>query len=369
MRKDRTVACEKCFADRKLIAFVQEGGQMGDCPWCRSGNVATISLVDLGDAFREVARTYEPVDGLGGDGIGFLLQQDWNVFSDLIEADTDTRDELAVAILEAGLHPKHDIDEPDYRGGFRTGSESLVEDWYARIERVLTGGAAGQLELTDLDGFPDRLVIAVEDMIVDLPEGSQFVRARLHKPRGRREWLSPSEMGPPPADVTPSQRANRKGEPVLYLASDENTAVAEIRGWRGAVIAVAPVTTTRQLAVVDLTVSVLEGGPFFDEMIAWRIEMSSLLARVAEELSRPLIPDEQERLYLVSQYFADIVRSAGWDGIKYPSAMGNGYHLVLYNAGAVVASAPRYVRVRGISFELEHLSEGEWPYEQILYDA
>jgi hypothetical protein len=144
--------------------------------------------------------------------------------------------------------------------------------------------------------------------------------------------------------------------------------VAEVRGWRGAAIALAAVTTTKALSVVDLTAKTDVSSPFFDDEIAWRVEVRSLLVRVAEELSRPLIRGEEIKLYGVSQLFADMVKKAGWNGIKYPSAQGEGYNVVLFDPSVISVSDPEYIRVLNVTFDLQVLRDGEPPYEQLPFD-
>ncbi len=136
MSKLRDVACDRCFHDAELVAWIREHGKAGACPWCDARNAYTVPLVDLGPLFREVAQIYEPSDSGGGDTIGYRLQDDWDVFSDRIERDPDRRDRLAIAILKAGLHPKDDVDEPDYAGLFRDPASELEDQWEGRIEAL-----------------------------------------------------------------------------------------------------------------------------------------------------------------------------------------------------------------------------------------
>src|SRR5437016_306279 len=53
------LVCEGCFSDPKLREFIREHGEAGSCPWCGASGVATVPLVALGSAFREVARLYD----------------------------------------------------------------------------------------------------------------------------------------------------------------------------------------------------------------------------------------------------------------------------------------------------------------------
>jgi hypothetical protein len=158
---DRGAACEACFRDEKLVEWVREHGKAGVCPWCASQAVHVIDLDELGPIFREVAQIYTPSEGLHGDPIGYLLQEDFEPFSELIEADTDLRDELAAAILNAGL-TKDDVDEPDYDGYFHRATSSLEENWDSQIDRLFRREADNHwsnLSRVDPTGLPDQFTV------------------------------------------------------------------------------------------------------------------------------------------------------------------------------------------------------------------
>jgi RES domain-containing protein len=327
-----------------------------------------VPLRDLGPLFRDVVRIYAPSDGWGGDAIGYLLQEDFNVFSDLIEADPDVRDRMAVSILESGLS-KDDVDEPDYAGGFNSSPSAIEDDWETEIELIF------QSVDQDPGRFPQtlygpgaefrRLDAALENLATNLPIGTEFYRARRHEPRSRKAWFDPDEMGAPPPANAESQRANRKGEPVLYMASDIETAVAETRGWRGAVVAIATMQTIRELGVVDLTADLKVSSPFFRDNLDWELNLNAAVYRIGKDLSRPVLRGEKDTLYKATQHFCDIVRRVGLDGLVYPSALGPGRNVVLFDPTAAVARSVEYLRIRGVAFTSENLRDQEDPYEDL----
>lgn len=209
-RPERAVACEACFSDNKLIELIRTQGHIGVCPWCGSSDVRTIRLEEIGPLFREVAAIYSPSDGLHGDPIGYLLQEDFGIFSELVEADPDLRDDLAIAILQAGL-TKDDVDEPDYAGGFHRTNSSLEEDWDDQIDGLFRRREPSRSEVltNSIDQIEfDPFDIAIEDLSTELPRGTMLVRARLHEERRRVEIYSLEELGAPPAENVKPQRAN-----------------------------------------------------------------------------------------------------------------------------------------------------------------
>lgn len=358
--------------------FIRDNGERGRCAWCGSRNRFLIPLTKLGNIFRDVTVIYDEVEFGHGDQISFLLQEDWSVFSEAISEASDGRmQDLCVAILEAGLHPKDDVDEPDYRGSFHHEESWLEENWSSQLEAMLTGkrlrrdvGVPFDAEEDDggLPPLPDSVEFAYEELVDVYEEGRTFYRARIHEDRSRKDRFGATDLGAPPPDKTPDGRANRAGEPVLYLASDENTALAEKRPWRGAAVAVAKMKLRERSRVINLLNLKIPTSPFFEEHLAWELQLSGLFHRLSEELSRPIMPNETPRLYVPTQHLCDLIRRAGYDGVAYPSAMGPGSNVVLFDPTAAEAIDLVYVRVGLVRLDYEEILPTHEVYEEGHFD-
>ena len=95
MNHEDSIACHRCFRDKALIDFIRKQGKRGWCDWCGGRNVYVVSLYELGYIFRDAVSIYEQ-DDTCSDSISFLLQEDWEVFSDKVEQDPDLMQELTV---------------------------------------------------------------------------------------------------------------------------------------------------------------------------------------------------------------------------------------------------------------------------------
>jgi RES domain-containing protein len=359
----RDYACVNCFRDERLVEWMRRNGSPGNCGWCGKLDTIVVPLPLLGSEFRTVASVYEPTSY--GESLGYLFEQDWDLFGLVVSANTSMRDELTTAILEAGLHPNDDPDAPDYRGTFERDESDTADEWDAHIEYIM-GQRPEPPEYSDFVGERwSPLNLAIEDAITTVPAGAVLYRARLHEERSRFERYRPSEMGAPPPIKARGLRANRQGKPALYLASDAATAIAEIRGWRGAAVALAQFETKRDLRIVDLVSLRKIASPFFDESLSWKLDLFGILNRLAEELSRPVLPGEEGKLYGATQYFSELVNRAGFDGIAYPSSLSElGTNTVLFDVWAARATSVRYIRILKVSH-----TEEEIPEEAQLYDA
>ena len=281
------VVCHRCFHDKALRSWISEEGRKGTCPWCgRTGFL--IPLERLSEPFREVASIYVPVDGpeayTEGDLISTLLDDNWGVFDDQIQSD-DLAQELAVAILYADLRPKERFDYPDYEGFFRYEEDWLENHWDEKAYAALTG----DLPSADKEGLervgrdidetlPDQIEIAFEDLARQLSADLLLFRARIHKVRTRTARFERHELGAPPPEHATAGRANRAGEPVLYLSTNKSTALAEVRAWKGASVALVEVRTKRDLLLVDLDQRRPLKSPFLCRIVAMACATGCALA-------------------------------------------------------------------------------------------
>jgi len=373
------VACHLCFQDRELQDWIKaEGRKGGACPWCgRRGYL--IALARLSEPFREVASLYVPVEEgpdayQRGEWISFLLDDGWGVFSDRIQSD-DLAQVLTLAILYADLRPKERLDYPDYTGFFRSQDSSLEENWDEKADAALSAEMpepdkqeVESHERDIADELPDVMGIIFEDLSLSFDEGKILHRARVHDDRTRKQRFASSEVGAPPPEKAKAGRANRDGHPVLYLASNRSTALAEVRAWKGAAVALAEARTKRRLFLVDLSRPRPIKSPFFVEHLRWRVELTRLLYRLSGDMSRPVMPHEEEVLYRPTQFLALLIKSNGYEGFIYPSAMGSGANIVLFNPGDVTIGPPSYVRVKRVGCFSEPLDPYDDVYEEGPYD-
>jgi RES domain-containing protein len=370
-------ACHLCFDDRALRTWIKdESKRRGRCAWCcRIG--ALIPLTRLSEPFRAVADFYREASGPPsgweqGEQLGFLLNDNWGVFSEAIQI-ADLSQELAVSILRADLYGKERYDHPDYDGLFIQHASSLEEHWDSLAIERLEGPLADALDVKPIiedvqGGLPTQLATAFEDLAVTMQAGTVMFRARVHDERKRKERYSKSEVGPPPDGKAKAGRANRKGHPVFYMSTNPSTALAEVRSWKGAAVALARLELSRDLLLVDLAQAKRVESPFFSDLLKWEVDLAALLARLSDDMSRPVMPQEEEILYRPTQLLAMAIRAAGYDGFRYPSAMGSGKNVALFHAGDAAVLDVGYVRIKRAAYFWKSLGDHEDPYDEGPYD-
>ena len=370
--------CTKCFQDDFLKKYIQQVGKLGDCDYCGSLNRYGVDAGELRDKFLVLLDSYEEV-AVGentlpdddpenyGDFLAAKLQEDWEMFSDKL--DYGQMRNLLDNIYNSYLSPRElysgdgvDVDSiwTNAEGNFAyRGPEEYWSSFaiYIKNDRRFV--------------FEDDIVAGIADPIKWLPEylegtsiilkeGEKLYRARVGpnpQPYGSRSTWPKEEMGPPPREITPAGRANSKGIPVLYAASTEATAIAEVRAWKGAFVSVATLDINQDLRIADLSeLPYLTESPFaYEESseLSSKLEEQRLLRRFAGELSRPIAPNEAEIEYLPTQYLTEIVQSSNFEGLLYPSAMGEGKNIVIFDYDRVRIVELRLIEIENVVFSYE----------------
>jgi hypothetical protein len=177
-----------------------------------------------------------------------------------------------------------------------------------------------------------------------------YFRARLGGIEERYAITKPfphTQMGTPPKAKATAGRANPAGIPYFYVAEKEMTAVCEIRPFLGGVVTVASIKPRAALQLVDLTKIRSLKSPFGNAAIQVELEKNAFLNILNCELSKPVNPALAEIEYVPTQYLTEVILDAGYDGIRYKSAMhSGGFNSVFFNQDKLeISSATKLVKV------------------------
>lgn len=144
----------------------------------------------------------------------------------------------------------------------------------------------------------------------------------------------PPERMWPLRDSASEGRANPKGIPYLYMATDKDTALAEVRPWIGSLISIGMFKTTRNLKVVNCAVHKRNTRIYFKQPSPSERE-AAVWADIDQAFSKPVTPSDKTADYVPTQIIAELFKDAGLDGVAYKSALGDGINLVLFDLDAV----------------------------------
>ena len=221
------------------------------------------------------------------------------------------------------------------------------------------------------DDFLREVARTSKTRVRDLPAGFGLWRAQLgHDWRPHyqdEEYINdfpaaypPSRMKPPPGRATEG-RANPKGIPVLYLATQRQTAMSEVRPWLGSLVSCAHYETIRPLTIVDLSVNHGGGFVFFlSEPDASKRE-KAVWTQIDQAFSKPTTAADDAADYVPTQVIAELFKTEGHGGIAYKSAFGDdGYNIVLFDPEDANLTSCGLFEAKSLMFSFEETDNPYW---------
>ena len=366
------LCCKECFSSPTLRCLISEKGTSGDCECCMAQKVPVVEARTLAGSFGWIDDVYYAADELDetnvdgtcvrvkGKRLSDLVQTDWQLFSDgfrqdmrerflkVVMPEDDRGKELWGRRREIAAHPSM-VEQWQAIGGNLVNSRRFFPDVEIRDrdwpKQLHAQGEFAPLWASTLKWLPPIL----ERLAGHLP-AQAYWRARINKD-GRREPYPACKMGPPPPDEATGGRANPHGIPYLYLASDITTAISEVRSGMGAYVTVGEFELKGKLKIADFMMPQSFKDPFACAWVKGKVpielESIELIRHFNTIMSTPMSKSDRELDYLPTQYLSELILIMGFDGIKYESALGTGFNVVIFKPSlAAVKGKPQLHKVR-----------------------
>lgn len=333
------LCCPECFDDRALRdqLFPSLNPGQGTCDFCGTADTLLVEPNRLSNYFELLVNVYEPREG--GKSLVEWMKDDWQLFSHQ-RMDIAHAKELLGEILDNG---------EIVRTGF-VPSASYISEGLAQWDKLRDEMMYANRWFLDVTIDQDRLKQLL-DMLIAPPLPRQWYRARI---RTEDQVFPIENMGAPPRRRSSNGRANPAGIPFLYLGSQPDTAVAEIRPHTGEVACVADFTIP-EIKAVDLRNPRKLVSPFIltdaSEISQLRADLP-FLERLGEELTRPVQPAGAAIDYIPSQYLCEFIKKSGFDGVVYRSSVSDGINLALFNPNKAVGGKVELYNVTKVSVEV-----------------
>jgi hypothetical protein len=165
----------------------------------------------------------------------------------------------------------------------------------------------------------------------------------------------------PLPDQAIAGRANPAGIPFLYLATEQDTALAEVRPWLGSEISLAKLKVIKDLSLINISTNqetnkslhLDEPIPEIREQIVW--------SKIDNAFSKPISSQDNSTDYVPTQIISELFKNHGDDGIVYKSKLGKGLNVVLFDIeSAEVISCDLY-SLDSMNFSFSKISQGKIP--------
>ncbi|WP_028605538.1 RES family NAD+ phosphorylase [Ottowia thiooxydans] len=361
--------CQNCVADKYLRAeIISRGDPVPDCPICKRGGGLALSTDDelLARIVRALIRLnfseWDYNTHLGGMQLRKLVFSSKLIFDYPEDADESAFD-AAFQQIEGmgGWYPQSD-EEISLGGGYWDGRVlfGLRAERDRAVENLVN--ASLQRNWHEIEPEARQLIRSLKnDITLKLNAGQKYYRGRIgvHS-RLKKVFCNPSEfpftylpysgkdIGHPPMLHASEGRFNRTRVSILYLASDRETAVAELRPHPGHLISTASFRLERDMVVANF--GDLDIRKFLHDD---RLRELRTILSLADILNVPVQP-EHRFLYAATQLIADAVRAEGYNGLIFNSSVAFGFNLVCFdpNDCTVIASSEEIHEVRSLAYEL-----------------
>ncbi|MBB2170366.1 RES family NAD+ phosphorylase [Gluconacetobacter aggeris] len=339
--------CADCVGDPWLQKDMFTSGRDRRCAFCDRPGITW----DVAELARRTDRVYRRVVGRYHDAEHWRRRREAQHPREIVETLLQCDTELADAVLSE-MGGGDGANEPDEQYLITIpAASSHSEDWQGFCQslestsRFFNDQAARLLE--DLLGSPPAEAVVTVGPGTEQP---RLFRARLAvDPVEVAKMLADpaAQFAAPPPALRRAGRMNAAGIPVLYLACEEETALAELRPALGAEVVIAPLAPQRPLRLLDLSRLGDSKVAYFHPELALLEGRRRFLAEFGWQISRPVPPHQESIGYLPTQCVADYLAnkaSPRYDGVLYPSALRQrGRNIVLFaHALSVGADDPRF---------------------------
>jgi len=324
--------CENCIKDKVLHSIIlKEFEEIGKCNICQSENVKKINSDKFIDYFEMLLEIYHKNED--GEELYKLFQDDWGIFlNEQIACD------LVSIVVPYSKNKKYS----------RKIETDLVSNLWESFKEEIKHNNRFFPKFKDfeLEHFKEWL----RELKNENLRKKFLYRARISDDK---QIIPKENMGKPPAKFIKSGgRANPVGISYLYTATNQKTAIAEVRPHKGEVIAIAKIKITEKLILADLRNPRLDTSPFaiLNMQINEIYKYINLLQHFSKELSKPVIPKEAYLEYLPTQYLSELIKDIGYDGFIFKSSVSNGDNVVLFSEDKIKIDNIELYSIDNITF-------------------
>lgn len=383
---DETHFCEFCASDNELRLEIQDRGVRAQrCPTCKRKSVRTLSAEDR--RVKQIVRALIRInysewhynEHIGGDSLYNLMSKGKVVFDFDKNIDYPLPDEIWCAIeQDLGWYPESEEDITLGGGYWDGGILDAVRGGHSDFVRRLVNNALKNNHFEIESVVRDKLKTLSTYLVQVIPAGSEFFRSRVgvssrfspvfNEPGYPTEYkyqaYHSADIDRPPLHLATEGRFNRTRVSVLYLASDANTAVSELRPHPGHLVSTSSFRSTRDLKVANF--ASFDARDFLSDS---KLEQLRDILSIADLLNVPVQP-EHRYLYSITQLFSDALRLEGFEGLVFKSSVGEGVNLTCFVADAFtpISGSEAVYEVSSLRYELRNMPVIGEDYDRDKYE-
>lgn len=343
--------CIRCFKDSLLQKTIEEFGTIGDCDFCSSRNVKVYDISsqnEISDKIIDLIQTYDVSLCKEAKQLKVALHDDWNIFSGGIEAIQTLV--LALCAPYPGMDStcdrflKNVIIPQAYDEDYINDYGVVKGQSWQQFSDEIKYGNRFHSNLFNGDALSSFLSVDVKE----IKPTDKLFRARI---ASDISGFKIKEMGAPPKELRRQGRANPDGIGVLYLASNEQTALNEVRANVFDYVTIGTFKAKKNLRIVNLS-AISELSPFsFAELASFYINRD-VLREMAAEIAKPQRRSDSPLEYLSTQFISEFVKAQGYDGVAYDSTLNNGgRNFAIYDENSFKCVSVKTIEVTSVEYQ------------------
>lgn len=169
----------------------------------------------------------------------------------------------------------------------------------------------------------------------------------------------PLERMKPLEDSALEGRANSKGIPCLYVATDKETAMSEVRPSLGSIISVGYLKLMKDIKVLDFSVEhgKMNFNIIFKEKPSQEEIVKAVWLEIDNAFSKPTKASDSKSDYAPTQIISEYIKSKGYDGIAYKSSFSDGHNIALFDLDVADVVRCSIFQPLKIKIEFEQVQE------------
>lgn len=341
--------CDNCIKDKYMKRFISENGSIGNCLICEAEKI-TCDIADKGFStmlkssirYHYTERVYNSHWGGYSDWLDIFTSE--NEIFNFIMPDryySNNKYELVYDVFDQieGHISDYSTDVSLYYGGARLEhyAMSVELDYSYKVLEIKQNLDSINYQFL-INKFNDvmkpvlnrvktsihkdgyyRARIGIKEHLFD-PESAYF--EQVDKVFIPYIW---KEIGEPPMKISAEGRLNRKGSSFLYLATDKQTAISEVKPSTGQYLSIGKFKFRENKDGWEI--ADFANLDFYDFSSSDEdIERFVILNSIKKELSIP----NPDRDYRFTQLISDVLILNGFHGILFTSSVSDGQNLVVF---------------------------------------
>ncbi|NMH66232.1 RES domain-containing protein [Shewanella salipaludis] len=336
--------CQNCFNDSYLYDYIRyQAIELDTCGYCKSKDVLTVEPNSLCVLFEPLVDAY--ILDENGKTLVDCFRDDWFLFS------SSKMNSQAMQVLLGEILDDANVVRKLYSLPISP-SDTTLKVW-EEFKEELKHSNRFFIKKQINEQILSQMFPYITLLKNDRPE--EWFRARLQY--SQSDVYGIHEMGAPPKDKVGHGRANPAGIPYLYIASQVDTAVSEVRPHTGDAVSVATIIMSESVKLLDLRDPKLRASPF--EMLGTSSDIGSLkkgiefLDKLGEELTRPVRREAAAYDYVPSQFLCELIKHYGYDGVVYKSSVGEGFNAALFDPSLAEVTSVKSFVVKRVTVDLD----------------